>query len=140
MAQDTTTDLSMNPAALYREESYTDQRVGTIRQMVPVTAEGEPDAARPTLFVGQAQLMTPMGPLPLSFAIEADTLAKAVDGFAEAAQQAIEEAARELQEMQRERAGGLVVPGAGDLGGMGGPGGLGGAGGPGGLGGKIQLR
>lgn len=137
MAQDTTNDLSMNSAALYREETFTDQRVGTIRQMTPVTADGEPDNARPMLFLGQAQLMTPMGPLPLSFALEGDTLAAAVDGFAEAAQQAVEEAARELQEMQRERAGGLVVPGAGDLGGMGGPGGLGGAGGPGG---KIQLR
>ena len=31
-------DIKMDPATLYREEIYTDRRIGTIRAMVPVTS------------------------------------------------------------------------------------------------------
>ena len=40
----------------------------------PVTADGAADAARPVLFVGQAQVMTPMGAVPISFELDAVTL------------------------------------------------------------------
>ena len=64
----------MDSSQIYREETYTDRRVGTIRCLTPVTAEGTADAARPVLYVGQAQIMTPMGALPISFDLEASTL------------------------------------------------------------------
>ena len=71
---------------LYREETYTDRRVGTLRVMVPVTVDGTPDAARPTLFVGQVSVMTPMGALPITFEVPgATTLAQALAGFGEGA-------------------------------------------------------
>ncbi len=116
---------------LYSEETITDRRVGTIRRLQPVTADGQPDAGRPVLFVGQTQILTPMGALPLNFEIPAATLREALDQFPVEAQKALEETARELQEMRREQASSIVVPEAG----MGGLGGVGGR-----PGGRIQLR
>lgn len=116
---------------LYIEEAITDRRVGSIRRLHPVTADGEPDAGRPVLFLGQTQILTPMGALPLNFEIPATTLREALDQFPAEAQKALEETARELQEMRREQASSIVVPEAG-MGGLGG-----GAGRPGG---RIQLR
>ncbi len=95
---------------VYREETYTDRRVGTIRVMVPVTPEGAPDSSRVTLFIGQVSVMTPMGTLPISFEIDATTLAEALPKFAEGARAGVDEAMRELQQMRRESASSLVLP------------------------------
>jgi len=126
--------MSMNAADLYREDIYTDRRAGSIRQLVPVTADGEPDPARPTGYVGEAQLLTPMGVLPLSFEIQATSLKEAIAKFPAAVKEAVEQTIREANEMRREAASSIVVPGAGGGGGMG-PGGFGGL--PGG--GKIKM-
>ncbi len=116
----------MSADSLYREDVYTDQRVGTIRRMTPVKSDGGDDPSRPTVFVGQATVMTPMGSLPLSFELPATTLAEAVTQFGPAAQHAIEDAARELQELRRQAASSIVIPeaGAASLKGMGGKGGI----------------
>ena len=127
----------MDASQLYREEVFTDNRIGTIRRMTPVTADGETDAARPTVFVGSASLMTPAGSLPISFEIQARSLSEAVEGYGPAAQKALEETMEELQEMRRQAASSIVVPGAGGGGGMPG-GGMPGGGMPGG-GGGIQM-
>ena len=130
MAQRGETEAKMDPASLYREEIITDRKVGTLRVMTPLTTAGAPDPARPVLYMGEAQIMTSAGPLPISFEIDAKTLAEAVDAFGPAAKEAIEKTVRDLQELRRQAASSIVVP----QGGMGslGPGGLGG-------GGKIQL-
>ncbi len=116
-------DMTMNPDELYREELYTDQRLGSIRVLVPVTAEGERDESRAVRYSGQVQIMTPAGPLPISFEIEAATLAEAVKGFGPAARQAIEETARELEELRRQTASGIVTPSTEDIGRISGQGG-----------------
>ena len=103
---------TMDATQLYREDIFTDRKVGTIRRLTPVTAEGAADPARPVLFVGQAQIMTPMGALPISFELEADTLAAAVSKFGDAAELAVQQTMRELQEMRREQASSLVIPDA----------------------------
>jgi hypothetical protein len=123
---------TMDADALYREEMYTDRKVGMIRVLVPVRSDGAPDMARPTLFIGEAQIYTNVGALPLSFEIEARNLAEAVAGYADAAKVAVEQAVRELQDLRRQAASSIVIPKAGS-GGFG-PGGLGGGGG-----GKIQM-
>jgi hypothetical protein len=123
-------DIKMDASSLYREEIYTDRRIGTIRALVPVDANGVNDSARPIVFMGEAQIMTQMGPLPVSFEIEAKTLGDAVIGYADAAKVAVERTVQELQEMRRQAASSLVLPGQG--GGGFGPSGLGG-------GGKIQM-
>lgn len=121
-------DARMDINNLYREDVYTDRKVGTIRVLTPVTPTGEEDPARDREYVGQASLYTPNGALPLNFELEAKTLAEAVEAFADAANKAVEETMRQLQEMRREAASSLVVPGQDSKGpgghGMGGGGGF----------------
>lgn len=115
----------MDPNSLYREEVFTDQRMGTIRRLTPVDGQGAPDPSRPVLYVGQATVMTPMGSLPLSFELGGNSLAEAAASFGPAAQRAVEETARELQEMRRQASSSIVIPeaGAAALKGVGGRGG-----------------
>ncbi len=129
----------MDAANLYREEIFTDRRVGTIRVLTPVTDDGRPDSARSVVYVGETQVLTPAGMLPIAFELEATSLAQAVEKFAEGVKQAVEQTIREIQELRREAASSIVIPDVtpGALGGPGGvgPGGLGPGGlGPGGLG------
>lgn len=105
-------EISMDAAALTREEVYTDSRVGTIRKLIPVTLDGEQDSSRAVHFVGSTQIMTPGGALPLSFEIETDTLEGAVNGFGDAARLAVERTMEELKEMQRQQASSIVLPGS----------------------------
>jgi len=101
---------TMDATQVYREEIFTDRKVGTIRRMVPVTVDGAADATRPVLFIGQAQVMTPMGAVPISFELDAVTLEAAVEKFGAAAEQAVQQTMRELQELRREQASSLVIP------------------------------
>ena len=103
---------TMDATQVYREEIFTDRKVGTIRRMTPVTLDGAVDATRPVIFVGQAQVMTPMGAVPISFELDAVTLAAAVEKFGVSAEQAVQQTMRELQEMRREQASSLVIPDA----------------------------
>lgn len=98
---------------LYREDLYSDRRVGTIRQMTPVRADGSPDPSRAISFVGQISVMTPMGTLPITFEIEATDIGGAAAGFTAAAKVAMDETMRELQQMRREAASSIIVPEAG---------------------------
>jgi len=108
----------MDADNLWREQTYTDRRVGTIRTLTPVTVEGEVDISRKTLYLGQTQVMTPAGALPISFELDVETLAEAVDSFAAATEAAIEETMKELEEMRREAASRIVIPGQGGPRGM----------------------
>jgi hypothetical protein len=123
MSNERPMDAQMSADALYREEIFTDQRVGTLRRMTPVKSDGSDDPSRAVVYVGQATVMTPMGSLPLTFELPARTLAEAVAQFGPAAQQAIEEAARELQELRRQAASSIVIPDAGAAAGLKGMGG-----------------
>jgi hypothetical protein len=129
MAEDRNQEAQMDAAALYQEEVFTDRKVGAIRRLTPVTADGGVDPARPTLFLGQAEIMTNMGPVPINFEIEGKTLSEAVAGFGPAATAAIERTVQQIQEMRRQAASQLVVP----------QGGMPNLGGGGRGGGKIQL-
>jgi len=103
-------DPRFDAANLYREEIYTDRRVGTVRVLVPVAPDGSADAARPTLFVGQISVMTPMGTLPISFEIPAANLAESLEKFAAHARSAMDETMQELQQLRREAASSIVLP------------------------------
>lgn len=128
--EDKTPIPKMDSAALYREETFTDRKVGTIRRMSPVKTDGSPDPDRRVVYIGEAQLMTTVGALPLNFEISASSLEEAVAKYADAAKLAFERAVKELQELRRQAASSIVIPEKG-VGGFG-PGGL-----PGG--GKIQV-
>lgn len=103
---------TMDATQIYREETFTDRKVGTIRRLTPVTADGSTDSARAVKFVGQAQVMTPMGAVPISFELDAATLNVAIEKFGAAAEEAVHQTMRELQEMRREQASSLVIPDA----------------------------
>lgn len=128
-------EAKMDATALYREDIFTDRKVGTIRRLTPVKADGATDPARKVLYVGEAQILTAMGALPINFDIPAQTLDEAVAKFGDAAKLGMERTMQELQEMRRQASSSIVIPQAG--GAALGPGGLP----PGGLpgGGKIKL-
>jgi len=112
----------MDPAGLYREDVFTDRAAGTIRVLTPVKTDGVIDAGRKVLYVGEAQILTAAGVLPLGFEIEANSLAEAVQRFEAAAEAAVERALRDLAEFRRQAASSLVVTDR-MPGGFGGPGG-----------------
>ena len=103
-------ELKMDPASLYRDEVFTDRKMGVIRVLTPVKQDGSPDASRPTLYMGEAQILTPVGALPLAFEIEATSLGEAAEKFAAGAKVAVEGAVKELQELRREAASPLIIP------------------------------
>jgi hypothetical protein len=100
----------IDPASLYLEEVFTDRRIGTIRRLTPVTKEGRADAKRPVLYVGETQIVTPVGTLPIVFDIEAASLEEASLKFGPNAKDAIERTVKELQEMRRQAASSIVIP------------------------------
>ena len=111
---------------LYREESFTDLRIAQIRRLTPVKPDGTQDDARNVMFIGETQLMSARGPLPIHTPIDATDLEDAFEKFPEAINAAVERMIEEAKEMQRQEASRIVVPGQG-------------TGGLGGLGGKITL-
>lgn len=115
------TEITMDGEKLYKEEVFTDRQVGTIQRLTRVDANGEPTGDE-VLYVGQTQLVTRAGPLPLSFEIEANNLTEAAEKFGAGANKAMEETVKRLEEMRREQASSIIVPGAGG-GGAGAPGG-----------------
>lgn len=129
MADERDADPRMDANGMYLEEMFTDRKVGGIRRLTPVKSDGTDDSARPVLFVGQAEIMTNMGPVPINFEIEGQTLDQAIAGFSAAAGAAIERTVQQIQEMRRQAASQLVVP----------QGGVPNLGGAPGLGGKIQI-
>jgi hypothetical protein len=123
-------DVELDSQGLYREDVFTDRRAGSIRRLTPVTVDGAVDPARPVLFSGQTQLLTPAGVLPLGFEIEARTLEEAIRKFPEGVKVALEQAIDEARELRREAASRIVVPEVG--------GGIGPGAGPA-AGGKIKF-
>ena len=115
--------LTVDTANLYREESITDLRAATIRQLVPITPDGNVDPKRARRFIGDTTLMTQMGPIPVQFPLEAETLADACALFPDGIRGAIERLNERAREMAREEASRIVVPGQGPAGGMPGRGG-----------------
>lgn len=111
--------LRLDTSQLVVEESYTDFQVGSIRKLSPVDVNGEPDPSRSVQFIGSSQIMTPAGPMPISFELDGPELKDAIDSFPAAAEKAIEEAVEELKKMQRDQQSSIMVPGQGG----GGPGG-----------------
>ncbi|MCK6371166.1 MAG: hypothetical protein L6Q83_07545 [Gammaproteobacteria bacterium] len=119
-------DPQMSVDDLYLEEIFTDRRVGTIQRLTPVDSAGAVDPKRPVRFVGQTQILTAAGALPLSFEIEAATLGEAAKKFSDGAKAALHDTMERLEELRRDAASSIIVPeaGAASMGGLGGmPGG-----------------
>ena len=103
-------ELKLDPDKLYLEEVFTDRRIGTLRRLTPVTKDGKPDASRTVLYVGETQIMTPAGSIPIAFEISAGSLGEAAEKFGPLAKDAIDRTVRELQELRRQASSSIVVP------------------------------
>jgi hypothetical protein len=107
---DPSTELKVDPSSLFLEEIFTDRRVGTIRRLTPVKKDGTPDPAKPVIYVGETQVLTPAGALPIGFEIPAASLEDAAQQFGQQAKEAIERTVKELQDLRRQQASSIVVP------------------------------
>src|SRR3954469_16912675 len=125
---ETTNDIKVDPNSLFLEEVFTDRRIGTIRRLTPVKKDGERDTSKAVLYIGETQVLTPAGALPIGFEIGAGSLEEAAEKFGQLAKEAIDRTVKELQELRRQAASQIVVP-QGPLPPLG----------PGGGGGKIQI-
>src|ERR671922_1954186 len=108
--QQAANEIKVDPKQLYLEEIFTDRRVGTIRRLTPVTKDGARDQARAVLYVGETQVLTPAGALPIAFEIGAGSLEEAAEKFGQLAREAIERTVKELQELRRQAASSIVIP------------------------------
>ncbi len=102
--------VKVNLQNLYREEMFTDMRTAAIRQLTPVKANGEIDKTRKYVFVGQTNIMSPQGPLPVQFPIEAKNLQEAAEKFPEVMDQFLAKLAEEIKEAQRQEQSRIIVP------------------------------
>ena len=105
-------EIKLDETNLYREEVFTDLRVGSLKQLTPVTKDGNRDLTRPMVYVGETQLMSQVGPLPVQARIEAENLEAAIARFPAAIQTAVEAMIDEVKEHQRKEMSRIVVPGA----------------------------
>jgi len=106
-------DIKVDVNALYREETFTDLKVATIRRLSPVKPDGSPDPSREAIFTAQTHVMTQGGPLPIQCPLEARTLEGAVAEFPQAVKQAVAEVIERVRELQRQEAPRIVVPKSG---------------------------
>ncbi len=105
-------EIRMERSSLYLEDTFTDLKVGSLRRLTPVTVEGERDLSRPVIFVGQTQLMSQYGPVPVQAEIEAGTLEEAIAAFPNAIREAVDQLMDEAREMRRQEMSRIVMPSA----------------------------
>ncbi len=110
---DESVEFSVDRQNLYREESFTDLKVATIRRLTPVKSDGSVDKTRKTIFVGETNILTPSGPLPLQAVIQAKQLQQAVKNFPEAMQAAVDKLAQEVKKMKEKQSSSIIAPGGG---------------------------
>jgi len=105
-------DIKINVDNLYREEAFTDLTLATIRRLSPVKLDGSPDESREPIFTGMTQLMSPNGPIPVQCLIEgAKTLSEAAEKLPAAIEKTVQAMIAEAEEMRREEASKIVIPG-----------------------------
>jgi len=96
-------DFKVDRSNLYREESFTDLKVGSIKHLIPVKSDGSEDKTRKPIFVGQSNIMTPQGPLPIQGVIKAKELQQAIKKFPEAMEVAMERLVDEAKKYQEQK-------------------------------------
>ena len=117
-ANEEKTDFRPDTDNLYREETITDLKVAAIKIMVPIKLDGSADSRRKPIYIGNTQLMSPDGPVPLQAPLEAGNLEEAFTVFPDAMRQALAEMVEKIKEMQLEQRrkemggnSGIIIPG-----------------------------
>jgi len=111
-------EFKIDRSNLYREESFSDLKNGSIKRFTPVKSDGSEDKSRKTRFIGNTSILTPNGPLPIQGDIPAKDLQQAIKKFPEVMEQAMAQLIEEVkkyQEQERSRIqkpdSGLIIPG-----------------------------
>ncbi len=107
-------DVSIDKNSLYREETFTDLHAGTVKRFIPIKPDGSDDPSRTAVYMGQTQIMSGGGPLPIQCMLEANSLDEAIAAFPASVNKAVEELIEEAKRYQREAASRIVVPGQQD--------------------------
>ncbi len=103
-------DFTVDKQNLYLEASFTDLKVASIRRLTPVNSDGSVDKTRKTVFIGQSNIMTPNGPLPIQAVIQAKQLQQAIKRFPEAMQAAVAKLADEVQKLRQQQESTIIAP------------------------------
>lgn len=103
-------EFTIDKQNLYREEYFTDMKLATVRRLTPVKPDGSEDKSRKTLFVGQANLMSEAGPIPISTMISAKDLQQAFKKYPEAMLEAMERLNQEMIKYRQEQEPSIVSP------------------------------
>jgi hypothetical protein len=116
--QQNNVEFKIDRSNLYREESFSDLKNGSIKRFTPIKADGSEDKSRKTRFIGNTSILTPNGPLPIQGDIPAKDLQQAIKKFPEVMEQAMDQLIEEVkkyQEQERSRIqkpdSGLIIPG-----------------------------
>ena len=104
-------EIQVDRGNLFREETFTDLKVASIRRLTPVLPDGAPDPGREPAFFGESQLLSPAGPIPVQCPIEAATLEEAINRFPQALSRAVEEMLAAAEELRRREMTRIVIPG-----------------------------
>lgn len=103
-------NMEFDGANLWKEENFTDLKVGTIRKLTPIKLDGTEDESRKAIFSATTNVMTPSGALPISGEIEAETLEEAVEKFPKAINAAVKQLQDDMIRYQQEQASKIVTP------------------------------
>ena len=99
--KDNTREFRLDRSNLYLEESFTDL-TGTVKRFTPVKPDGTPDKGRKTLFLGQTNVVSPYGYVPIQNVIAAKELSQAVKRYPEAMEQALQHLLEEARKLKEE--------------------------------------
>jgi len=108
--QATLENISIDGDNLWKEENFTDLKVGSIRKLTPIKIDGTVDESRKATFSATTNIMTPGGALPISGDIEASTLEEAVEQFSDAINAAVKQLQDDMVKYQQEQASKIVTP------------------------------
>jgi hypothetical protein len=104
-------EFKIDKQNLYKEEYFTDMKMATVRRLIPVKPDGSEDKSRNTLFVGQANLMSEAGPIPISTMISAKDLQQAFKKYPEAMLEAMERLNQEMMKYRQEQESSIIAQG-----------------------------
>jgi hypothetical protein len=110
MAENTLENIQIDGASLWKEENFTDLKVGNIRKLTPIKLDGSEDEKRTAVYSATTNIMTPGGALPISGEIEATNLTEAVEKFPVAINAAIKQLQEEMVRMQQEQSSRIITP------------------------------
>jgi hypothetical protein len=100
-------DFKLDRSNLYLEETFTDL-TGTVKRFTPVKPDGTPDRDRKTLYLGQANVYTSHGPVPIQNTIPAKELSQAFKRYPEAMEQALQHLLEEAKKLGEQKTSSII--------------------------------